>query len=89
MPNSLLMQYIEIIKLLMEFGPQTMNQMSSFFGNHNTVDLEHVLDFLSESKIITRKSTGANLSYAITDRGIGILTFFNVNPSRATVKLKR
>jgi hypothetical protein len=89
MPTSLLTQYIEITKLLMEYGPQTISQISSFFRNLNSADLERVLDFLSESKIITRESTDVNLRYAVTERGIGVLTFFKVKPSRPTIKLKR
>ena len=73
----------------MEYGPQTISQLSSFFRNLNPVDLEHVLDFLSQSKIITQESTGANLRYAITELGVGILEFFKVKPSRAIIKLRR
>ena len=89
MPTSLLMQYIKITKLLMEYGPQTISQISSFFRDLSSVDLERALDFLTESKIITRESTNVNLSYAITESGIGVLTFFKVKPSRPTIKLKR
>ncbi len=89
MPTSLLMQYIKITKLLMEYGPQTISQISSFFRDLSSVDLERALDFLTESKIITRESTNVNLSYAITENGIGVLTFFKVKPSRQTIKLKR
>jgi predicted transcriptional regulator len=88
MQNSLLMDYIEIIKLLMECGPQTKSQMNSIFSNLTKVVLKNAIDFLSENKIITKETTGANLIYTITERGIGILTFFKVKPSNAIIRLK-
>ena len=84
MPTSLLMDNVEIAKLLMEHGPQSTSQIKSFMRNLNPVYLEHVLDFLQENKIITQQITGVNLIYAITGRGIGLLDFFRVKPSRAT-----
>ena len=85
MPASLLMQYIEITQLLNEYGPQTINQMSSSLRNLNPIFLKQALDFLSENKIITGKTTGVNLTYVITKRGFRVLVFFKVNPSRATL----
>ncbi len=89
MATSPLMQYIEITKFLMEYGPQTISQISSFFKNLKSADLERVLNFLFENKIITRETTDANRTYAITERGIGVLTFFKVKHSTPTIKLKR
>ena len=89
MSTSRIMQYINIAKLLMENGPQTINQMRSLLRNHNLAILRRDLDFLSESKIIIEELTSADLSYAITERGIRVLTFFKLNPSRATLKLRR
>ncbi len=89
MSTSLLMEYVEIAKLLMENGHQSTSQIKSFKKNLNSVNLEQILNFLSENKIITQKITGANLDYDITKRGIGLLDFFKVKPPRATIKLKR
>jgi hypothetical protein len=89
MSTSKLTQYINITKLLMDCGPQTINQISSLLRNRNQVVLKQDLDFLSDSKILTEEPIGANLSYAITERGVGVLTFFEVKTSRATIKLKR
>jgi hypothetical protein len=89
MPASLLMQYMEIIQLLNEYGPQTINQMSSSLRNLNPLVLKQALDFLSDSKIITGETTGSNASYVIAERGVGVLAFFKVKPSTATIKLKR
>jgi hypothetical protein len=80
MPASLLMQYIEITQLLNEYGPQTINQMSSSLRNLNLIVLKQALDFLSETKIITGKTTNANLTYVIAKRGFRVLIFFNVKP---------
>jgi DNA-binding HxlR family transcriptional regulator len=76
------MQYIEITQLLNEYGPQTINQMSSSMRNLNPIALKQALDFLSKSKIIEGETMGANLRYALTERGIGVLTFFKVKPSK-------
>lgn len=73
----------------MEYGPQPFSQLSSFMRNRIPTDLKQNFDFLSESKIITEEPAGANLNYSITNRGVGVLTFFKVKPSRATIKLKR
>ena len=89
MSTSRIMQYINITKLLMENGPQTIDQMRSLLRNHNPAVLKRDLDFLSESKIIIEELTSGNLSYAITERGIRVLTFFKLNPSRATLRLRR
>jgi len=89
MPISLLSQYIEIAKLLMEYGPQSISQIKSLMENFNPTNIEQVLDFLSKNKIITQKITGANRSYAIAERGIALLDFFRVKPLRVTIKLKR
>ena len=89
MPTSKLMQYVDITKLLMEFGPQTISQISSVLRNQTPDSLKRDLDFLSENKIVTQEPTGENLSYAIGERGVGLLTYFKIKPSRATIKLKR
>lgn len=81
------MQYIEITQLLNEYGPQTINQMSSSLSDLNPIVLKQALNFFSESKIISGKTTGANLRYELTERGVGVLTFFKVKPSRASDKL--
>ncbi len=88
MENSLLTDYIDIIKFLLEYGPQTNIQINSFLRNLPPVVLKNAIDFLSKNKIISEETTGANLSYSITERGIGILTFFKVKPSNATIKMK-
>jgi predicted transcriptional regulator len=80
------MGYVEIVKLLTQYGPQSISQIKSFNKNLNSIDLEHVLDFLLENKIITQEITGENLSYAITERGIRLLDFFKVKSSRAIIK---
>ena len=85
MPASLLMQYVEITQLLNEYGPQTINQMSSSLRNLNPIVLKQALDFLSETKIINGKTTSANLTYVITKHGFRVLAFFKVKPSRATL----
>ena len=89
MPTSMLMKYIEIPKLLMKHGPQSISQIKSSMRNLNPIHLEHVLDFLLENKIITQKMTDMNLIYAITERGIGLLDFFKIKPSKTTIKLNR
>jgi hypothetical protein len=85
MSTSLLMQYIEITQLLNEYGPQTINQMSSSLRNLNPIVLKQALDFLSESKIITGETTGANLTYVVTKRGFRVLAFFKIKPSRSAL----
>jgi predicted transcriptional regulator len=85
MPVSLLMQYIEITQLLNEYGPQTINQVSSSLRNLNPIVLKQALDFLSETKVIAGKTTGANLTYVLTKRGFRVLAFFKIKPSRATL----
>jgi predicted transcriptional regulator len=88
MQSSLLSDYIEVIKSLLENGPQTSSQMNSFFRNPTPAVLKKAIEFLSENKIISEETTNANLRYAITDRGIGILKFFKVMPSNAIIKMK-
>ncbi len=72
----------------MEYGPYTNSQINSFFRNLNSVFLKNAVDFLLENNIISEEATGANRSYAITEHGIGILTFFKVKPSNEIIKLK-
>ncbi len=60
MPTSMLMHYVNITKLLMENNHQTINQINSFFANHNPVKLKQDLVFLSENKILTKTSTIEN-----------------------------
>ncbi len=50
--------------------------------NLNPIVLKQALDFLSESKIIIGETTGANMRYVLTERGVGVLTFFKVKPSK-------
>jgi hypothetical protein len=80
MPTSKLKQYVDITKLLMEYGPQTISQIRSVLKNQNPDSLKHDLDFLSENKILTKGPTEENLSYAIGERGFGLLTYFKIKP---------
>jgi DNA-binding HxlR family transcriptional regulator len=86
MPTSLLMEYVEIPKLLMKYGPQSISQIKSSTRNLNPQYLEHNLNFLLENKIITQEKTGVDLIYSITERGIGLLDFFKVKPSSPFIK---
>jgi len=80
------MEYVEIPHLLMKYGPQSISQIKSSIRDLNPANLEHILDFLLENKIITQKMTGENLIYRITEQGIGLLDFFKVKPSSLFVK---
>ena len=79
------MQYIEITKLLHYYGPQSINQIGSFSNNLDPVPLKQAIEFLLESKIISEEKTDVYLTYTVTKRAIGILTFFKITPSRATI----
>ena len=88
MPATMLTQYIKIIQHLNEYGAQSIDQMSSSLGNLSPNVLKQAVAFLTENKIIG-EVTGTDPSYEITKRVIGVLTYFNVKPSRTTIKLKR
>ncbi len=87
MLNNKLGHYIQISKFLTENGPQTFNQLSLFLKNPNKASLKRDLDFLVKNEIITELSRG-NITqrYTIAPSGITVLTFFNILPSKETIK---
>jgi hypothetical protein len=87
MPTSRLEHYIYIAKLLMESGPQTSNEISSLVGNFDYYTLKQDLNFLSSVGAI--KENTRDETYSIADSGIGVLHFFNLTPSKETIKMNR
>jgi hypothetical protein len=85
MPTNLLNQYIEIAKLLMEYGPHTTEQINSSFKNLDPTSLKRSLDFFTKNKMISQQTQGAISRYTLTERGVGVLSFFKIVPSGANI----
>jgi predicted transcriptional regulator len=80
MPTSKLELCIDIVKSLMESGPQTLEQLMSLL-EVNSPSLEKQLEFLVYQEMVKREETGPNITYTVALRGIRVLTFFKVLPS--------
>jgi len=87
MLNNKLEHYVNIAKLLLEDGPQTLRQLNLFLKNPDNTSLERDLDFLVENEIIIEQSKdNITQMYSIAPSGIDILNFFNFVPSKEPIK---
>ena len=82
MPTSKLEMYLNIVKSLMESGPQTLDQIYSLLNVNQTASLKQRLDFLADQGMIKEKEGSPKVTYIISARGIGVLKFFRVVPSK-------
>ena len=79
MPPSKLKLYIEIAKTVNDHGPLSVYDLASFL-KVNPSSLNEPVKFLNDQRIIREKSCNSIATYIITERGAGILKFFNVQP---------
>jgi hypothetical protein len=87
MSNNKLEHYVNIAKLLLENGPQTISQLKLFLKNPDNASLKRELDFLVENEIIIKQSKdNVTQRYSIAPSGIDILNFFNVIPPKQPIK---
>jgi len=85
MPRSLLEQYIDVAKSLMEHGPLSINELMAF-SNTNPDSLKEQLNFLADQRIIVVVKDSLPMAYAITEIGTKILQFFKVKTQiKATI----
>ena len=86
MPTSKLMTYLDIAKSLTESGPQTFDQLTSLLKIDKPALLKQRLIFFIAQEIIREKDTYPNVTYMITERGLAVLKFFRILPSRVTIE---
>jgi len=72
---------INIAQLLTESGPQTTEQLKARLEINSNL-LHRQLKFLVLQNVIKIENTGPSIAYRIASRGIKILEFFKVLPSR-------
>jgi predicted transcriptional regulator len=77
MPSSILEQYIDVAKTLMEHGPLSINELMAL-SKANQSSLKEQVNFLADQKMIIVVKDSSSVAYSITERGIKILQFFKV-----------
>ena len=87
MLSNKLQDYINITKLLNEYGPQTFTEINSYFQNYDKTLLKRKIGFLKDAGLIKYDPT--NHLYEIDDPGVKVLSFFRIMPSKETIRLKR
>lgn len=71
---------INIAKSLIEFGPQTIEQLVMHL-EVNPISLQRQLGFLVFQNIIKKENAGLSITYVIAAKGFKILEFLKVLPS--------
>jgi predicted transcriptional regulator len=79
MPQSMLEQYIDIAKIVNDYGPLNAQDLASLLKIDLSSLKEHT-NFLISQRILKEKNHGLTSTYIITKHGTKILKFFNVKP---------
>ena len=87
MPTSRLEHYVNIAKLLVDSGPQPLDEIGSSISDLHYDSLKQDLNFLLSIGAIEENTVDG--TYSITNSGIEVLHFFKIIPSKETIKMKR